>query len=96
MTEKKLAKFIEENFVEIHIYDSNSMEYTNIDLLPDSELDTCKVYAMVYCYDMNDLSDLLGHEYFNDGIQIIWKDGYVVIDLMDIINYFDLDIKKVL
>lgn len=100
MKEKKLAKFIEENFVEIHIYDPNGEEYLNLDMLsPDvscSELDDWKVYASVYCYDLNALSDILGHDYFNDGIQIIWKDGYVVIDLMDIVNYFNLDIKKVI
>lgn len=97
MTEKRLAKFIEENFVEIHIYDSYGMEYLNLD--PDvscSELDDWKVYANVYCYDLNALSDILGHDYFNDGIQVIWKDGYVVIDLMDIVNYFELDIKKLI
>lgn len=100
MKEKKLAKFIEENFVEIHIYDPNGEEYLNLDMLsPDvsfSELDNWKVYANVYCFDLNALSDILGHEYFNDGIQVIWKDGYVVIDLMDIVNYFDLDIKKMI
>lgn len=100
MTEKKLARFIEENFVEVRLYDSNGLEYYNLDMLSEDvssyELRDWKVYATVYCYDLNALSDILGHEYFKDGIQIIWKDGYVIIDLMDIINYFDLDIKKVL
>lgn len=100
MTEKKLAKFIEENFVEVRLYDPNGLEYFNLDMLSEdifsSEIADWKAYGSVYCYDLNSLSDLLGHEYFKDGIQVIWKDGYVVIDLMDIINYFDLDIKKIL
>lgn len=98
--ELKLARFIQDNFVQLTVYNEYDEEISSFGAIPEYELSgyigSWKVYANVYTYDLDELAQVLGHEYFNDGIQIIWKDGYVVIDLMDIINYFDLDIKKVI
>lgn len=98
--ELKLARFIQDNFVQITVYNEYDEEISSFGVIPEYELSGYtggwRVYASVYCYDLNALSDILGHDYFNDGIQVIWKDGYVVIDLMDIVNYFDLDIKKLI
>lgn len=98
--EIKLAKFIQDNFVQITVYDEYDKEISAFGVIPEYELSgyigSWKVYANVYTYDLDELAHILGHKYFNDGIQVIWKDGYVVIDLMDIISYFYLDIKKVI
>lgn len=98
--ELKLARFIQDNFVQLTVYNEYDEEISSFGVIPEYELSGYiggwKVYANVYTYDLDELAQILGNEYFNDGIQIIWKDGYVVIDLMDIINYFDLDIKKVI
>lgn len=98
--ELKLARFIQDNFVQITVYTEYDEEISSFGVIPEYELSGYtggwKVYASVYFYDLNALSDILGHDYFNDSIQVIWKDGYVVIDLMDIVDYFDLDIKKLI
>lgn len=95
-----LSNFIRKNFVDVHIFTSNGTEYSNLDWISDDiqslDLSDWHIYANVYTHDLSELSHLLGHEYFNDGIQVIWKDGYVTIDLMDIINYFDLNVLKIL
>lgn len=49
----------------------------------------------VYAYDLDSLSHILGHEFFKYGVQIVWHHGYVSIDLKDIIEYFDLNYKKI-
>lgn len=98
--ELKLEKFIQDNFVQLTVYNEYDEEISSSGIIPEYELsgyiDSWKVYANVYTYDLDELANILGHDYFNDGIQIIWKDGYVVIDLMDIVNYFNLDIKKLI
>lgn len=98
--EFKLARFIQDNFVQLTLYNEYDEEISSFGVIPEYELSGYtggwRVYANVYTYDLDELAQILGHKYFDDGIQVIWKDGYVVIDLMDIINYFDLDIKKLL
>lgn len=98
--EIRLAKFIQDNFVEIKVYDNYNREISGFGSIPECELSGYtggwKIYAFVYTYDLDELSQILGDKYFEDGIQVIWKKGYVVIDLMDIAEYFYLDIKKLI
>lgn len=98
--EIRLAKFIQDNFVQLEVYNEYDEEISLFGIIPEYELSghigNWKIYANVYTYDLDELAQILGHKYFNDGIQVIWKDGYVLIDLMDIAVFFDLDIKKLI
>lgn len=53
------------------------------------------VYSQDELSDLDSLSHILGHEFFKYGVQIVWHHGYVSIDLKNIIEYFDLNYKKI-
>lgn len=99
MTEKRLAKFIETNHVTLRLYDHNGVEYNTFDDVPeemsDFEWEQWTMFMDVYAYDLDSLSHILGHEFFKHGVQIVWHHGHVSIDLKDIIEYFDLNYKKI-
>lgn len=99
MTEKRLAKFIETNHVTLRLYDHNGIEHSTFDDVPeemsDFEWEQWTMFMDVYAYDLDSLSHILWHEFFKYGVQIVWHHGYVSVDLKDIIEYFDLNYKKI-
>jgi hypothetical protein len=75
----KLYKLLEENESHIYLKESN-----------DPELVT-----MINFYNLDDLVEIVGDEYFHpEGINVIMQDGYIVIDVFEIIEYLEHDFRN--
>lgn len=89
MIKLQLYKYLKE--VEVKIWFEGE-ERENMQDFSDSDKDAWEVYILLRPYELQKLLNLLPKGIFDDdGVRAVLKDGYIAVDLLQILDYSNID-----
>ena len=95
MTELELYKYINDNGIEVHITRKGA-EKENMQDFNDENWKEWTVLMFPMIYQLQGFVDIASPSLFDDdGLEIVLKHGYVVIDLFEIMQYYGIEPKNV-